>query len=125
MMYHSNDNCIFVLRFGDSSMEFCPTCDKRLVQTMPTQYSCTQCGYTQLVKERIPPAPSPQKDMTNPVTIPLESNHYALPTITITCLNCDNSTAYYKTNAIGKDDDISVIRNYTCTKCGYQWKHNE
>jgi DNA-directed RNA polymerase subunit M/transcription elongation factor TFIIS len=125
MTYHSYGNCIFVLRFGESSMEFCPTCDKRLVQTMPAKYSCPQCGYTQLVKEQIPPAQRPQKDMVNPVTIPLESVHYALPTITINCLQCDNTTAYYKTNAIGKDDDISVIRNYTCTKCGYQWKHNE
>lgn len=124
MTCHITSNCIFFLRYGDSLMEFCPTCDKRLVQTMPTHHSCSQCGYSQLVKEKTP-APSPQKDMTNPVTIPLESNHYALPTITINCLNCSNTTAYYKTNAIGKDDDISVIRNYTCTKCGYQWKHNE
>jgi DNA-directed RNA polymerase subunit M/transcription elongation factor TFIIS len=125
MMYHFNDNCIFFLRYGDTSMEFCPSCEKRLVQTLPAQYSCPQCGFSKFIKEKTQPVLNTQKDTASPVTIPLESNHYALPIITINCLNCDNTKAYYKTNAIGKDDDISVIRYYTCTNCGFQWKHNE
>jgi DNA-directed RNA polymerase subunit M/transcription elongation factor TFIIS len=110
-------------------MDFCPNCEKTLAFVMGVGYRCPKCGYTTATQktESNGKTIGKSKKMINPIIISdsRETTFHTLPTMNVNCSNCTNSTATFRTQAVGKDDDVLIIHLFRCTQCGYQWRQEE
>lgn len=92
-------------------------------------YRCPRCDYTNSIHkaESSDEANVTPQKISNPIIISdsRETSIYTLPTIAVNCPNCSHSSATFRTQAVGTDDDVLIIHLFRCTQCGYRWRQEE
>ena len=111
-----------------SKLEFCPTCDSRLVkktkkESKESMLICPKCDYKKNIDLTNLNSNLVKPESKDPIVIigKKEQKIRTLPTVRTECPKCENNLAYvWQVQTRGADE--SSTQFFRCTKCGYTFR---
>jgi DNA-directed RNA polymerase subunit M len=108
-------------------MEFCPSCETRLILTRNSEYiifSCSRCGYQKIAN----PKPVTSKTVVNPTFVndiivigKKEQTLRKSTTAKIKCQKCGSNLAY-TWQVQTRSGDEGATQFFKCIKCDYTFR---
>lgn len=99
---------------------FCPEC-KSLMIASAGQLKCRKCGYIRTIGDNDKLKKKTMRSEKEITIVEDAENIQTLPTITIKCAKCENTTAFWWLRQLRAADE-SEVRFFRCTECGHTWR---